>query len=119
MFGEHGLVLSNRKHITGQFNEHLRQCVFLFADEAYNPGDRDAEGILKSIITEKRLMVEAKYGKTETAKNCLHIGMASNEDWVVPASQDSRRFFINEVDNSYARRRPRNHKTALFSSIMG
>jgi len=103
MFGEHGLVLSNRKHITGQFNEHLRQCVFLFADEAYNPGDRDAEGILKSIITEKRLMVEAKYGKTETAKNCLHIGMASNEDWVVPASQDSRRFFINEVDNSYAR----------------
>lgn len=105
IYGEHGLVLSNRKHITGQFNEHLRQCVFLFADEAYNPGDRDAEGILKSIITEKRIMVEAKYGKTETAKNCLHIGMASNEDWVVPASQDSRRFFINEVDNSYARGR--------------
>ena len=40
LFGQHGLAISNGKHLTGNFNHHLLDCVFLFADEAFFAGDR-------------------------------------------------------------------------------
>jgi hypothetical protein len=102
IFGPHGMCISNRKHLTGQFNSHLAKTVFLFADEAYHPGDKEVEGALKQLITEKKIPIEGKFRDTMLGKNCLHIGMASNEEWVIPAAADSRRFFINEVDNRLA-----------------
>ena len=35
LMGQHGYAISNAKHLTGQFNAHLRDCVFLFGDEAF------------------------------------------------------------------------------------
>lgn len=102
IFGKHGMSISNRKHLTGQFNGHLERICFLFADEAYYPGDKEVEGTLKQIITEPRLTVEPKFMNTKLGINCLHIGMSTNADWVVPASMDERRYFINAVDNRYA-----------------
>ena len=32
--GPHGLTVSSRAQFAGRFNSHLRNCVFLFADEA-------------------------------------------------------------------------------------
>ena len=37
--GQHALKISNAKHLVGNFNSHLRDCVFLFADEAFFAGD--------------------------------------------------------------------------------
>jgi len=102
IYGEHGLSISNRKHLTGQFNGHLRNIVFLFADEAYYPGDKEIEGTLKQIITEPYIPIEDKYKSLAPAKNCLHIAMSTNADWVIPAGEDTRRYFINKVDNSMA-----------------
>src|SRR5262249_40602117 len=92
MFGQHGLHISAMKHLTGQFNAHLMDCVLLFADEAYWPGDKSAEGTLKMIITEEGLPIEKKGYDTITSDNMLHIIMAGNADWQVPASMDERRF---------------------------
>ena len=39
ILGQHGLAISHAKHLTGNFNAHLRDCVFLFADEAFYAGD--------------------------------------------------------------------------------
>lgn len=103
MFGAHGMTISNREHLTGKHNEHLAHCCFLLADEAYNPGDKEAEAVLKSLITEPYVITEPKFRSVRTSRNCLHIAMATNSDWVISATEDERRYFINEVDNTYAK----------------
>jgi hypothetical protein len=97
LWGQHGLYISNAKHLTGNFNAHLRDCVFLFADEAFFAGDKQGEGVLKGLITDPVINVEAKYQNAVNVPNMLHIGMASNADWVVPASIDERRYFVLDV----------------------
>jgi len=103
VFGPHYMNISSGDHLTGKFNEHLRRTVFLFADEAYDPKDREAEGKLKQLITEETIPIEAKFRDTVIAKNRLHIVMATNNDRVLIASEDTRRFFINETDNRWAK----------------
>jgi hypothetical protein len=98
--GHHGLAISNGKHLTGNFNGHLRDVIFLFADEAFFAGDRQHVGALKSLISEPYLTVEAKFANAVQAPNYLHVMMASNEQWVVPAAQDARRFFVLEVSEA-------------------
>jgi hypothetical protein len=93
-WGQHGVYISNAKHLVGNFNAHLRDCIFLFADEAFFAGDRQHEGVLKSLITEPVLTIEGKYQNAVNVANMLHIGMASNSDWVVPASHDERRYAV-------------------------
>jgi hypothetical protein len=100
MVGHHGLAISNGKHLVGNFNAHLRDVIFLFADEALFAGDRSHVGALKSLITEPYLTVEGKFQNAIQAPNFLHVMMASNEEWVVPASTDARRFFVLEVAES-------------------
>lgn len=103
IFGNHGIHVSNRSHLTGEFNAHMRTCVFLFADEAYYPGDKEVEGALNQLISEEKIAIRAMRRDVVIARNCLHIGMATNADWVIPASGDARRYYINEVDNKYAK----------------
>jgi hypothetical protein len=101
ILGQHALAISNSKHLTGNFNSHLRDCVFLFADEAFFAGDRQHVGVLKAIITEPYLTVEGKYQNAVQTPNFLHLMMASNEEWVVPASLEARRFLVLEVSNAH------------------
>lgn len=105
ILGQHGLTISHAKHLTGNFNAHLRDAVFLFADEAFYAGDKAHVGVLKALITEPTLTVEAKYENAIQAPNFLHLMMASNDEWVVPASLDARRFLVLVVESTYARNR--------------
>jgi hypothetical protein len=102
LFGRHFLHISNGTHLTGQFNGHLRDVVLLFADEAFYAGDRRHESVLKTLITEPTLMIEVKGVDAEVAPNFVHLIMASNADWVVPADLDDRRFFVLDVSKAHA-----------------
>lgn len=97
LFDKHFLQVFNPKSLTGQFNSHLRGCIMLFSDEAVWAGSRTEESTLKALITEPVLMIEKKGQDVVTAKNMLHIIMATNHDWAVPASFDERRFFCLNV----------------------
>jgi transposase len=97
LFGQHGLYISNAKHLVGNFNIHLRDTVLLFADEAFFAGDKAHTGVLKSLVTEEFLTVEGKFRDVVQSPNYLHILMASNERWVVPAGLEARRFFVLNV----------------------
>jgi hypothetical protein len=99
-WGQNGVHISNAKHLVGNFNAHLRDCVALFADEAFYAGDRQHEGILKALITEPTLPIEGKFQNIVQVINMLHLMMSSNSDWVVPASQDERRYFVLDVIDS-------------------
>jgi hypothetical protein len=97
LLGQHGVAISNSKHLTGNFNGHLRDTVLLFVDEAFYAGDKAHVGILRALVTEAYFILEGKYRDAIECPNYLHIVMASNEDWVVPASLDSRRWLVLDV----------------------
>lgn len=97
LFGNHGLHITSCNHLTGRFNHHLRDCAFLFVDEAMWAGDKQHESILKGLVTEPTLTIEGKGANAYQSKNMLSLLMASNEQWVVPASVDERRFCVLDV----------------------
>lgn len=100
LFGRHYMQVTDPKHLVGSFNAHLRDCVVLFGDEAFYAGDKKHESILKMLVTEEMITIEAKGIDAEVSANCIHLMMASNESWVVPAGMDDRRFFVLQVGNS-------------------
>lgn len=97
VFGRHFLHVRDSNHLFGQFNAHLRDCLVLFADEAFWAGVSKHESLLKSLITEETIMCEAKGVDAEPAQNFIHLIMASNAEWVVPAGGDDRRFLVLDV----------------------
>ncbi|GAA5071311.1 DUF5906 domain-containing protein [Roseibacterium beibuensis] len=97
--GQHGLTVSHRSQFAGRFNSHLRNCVFLFADEAVWPGDKEGEGVLKQLVTEPILSYEAKGRDITQGRNMFHMMLASNEEWIVPAGPEARRFFVSDVSD--------------------
>lgn len=101
LFNPHGLHITSSTLLTGRFNQHLRDMVALFADEAFFAGDKAGEQTLKGLVTEPMITFEGKGTNAEMGRNCLHIMMASNSTWVVPAgSEGERRFAVFDVNNS-------------------
>ena len=99
VFGQHGMHVANSKHLVGNFNGHLRNCLLLFADEAFWAGDKQGESTLKALITEPVLMIEQKGIDPVQWENRLHVIMAANAEWVVPASHDERRYAMFQVSD--------------------
>jgi hypothetical protein len=111
LFGRHFLAISQSSHLVGNFNAHLRDAVVVLADEALFAGDKKHESVLKTLITEEMIQIEAKGLDTEACPNFVHLIMASNEDWVVPATEGERRYFVLDVSPKRAQ------DTTYFSEI--
>jgi len=101
LFGHHGKQVTDAKHLVGSFNAHLRDCIVLFADEAIAANNKQHESMLKTMVTEESLMVEAKGVDASVERNYLHVIMASNADWVVPTGVDDRRFVMLDVSDEH------------------
>ena len=117
LFGNHGLAISNSRHLVGNFNSHLVDVLLLFLDEAFWAGDKAGEGTLKALITEPHMVIEPKGINAFPVPNRLKIIMASNSDWVVPATADERRYFV--LDVSEAHRGDAAYFKGLFAAIEG
>ena len=101
LFGQHFIHIANPRHLMGNFNAHLQDAVVVFADEAFVVGDKQLEGVLKMLITEEMIPIERKGRDVIFARNVIHLIMASNSDWVVPAGLDERRFLVLDVNNDH------------------
>lgn len=98
----HTFTASSPHQLVGNFTGWMRDCVFLFADEAFFAGDKGSRGRLKSLVTEGMISVEAKFVDAEMVENKMSMLMASNEEWVVPVETGDRRYFVIDMDNSKA-----------------
>ena len=98
-WGVHAIHLSQSSQLVGKFNRQLEDACFVFADEAFFAGDKVAEGVLKSLITEPFLMIEPKGFDAFQQKNYMKVFMATNNEKAVPASRDERRFCVFNVSN--------------------
>ena len=100
LFGQHFVHVSHPRHLSGNFNAHLQDAVVVFADEAFGVEDKQSVAVVKMLITERMIPVERKHHDAEMVKNVVHLVMASNDDWVVPAGLDERRFCVLDVSRA-------------------
>jgi len=97
IMGRHGLQIAHVGQLIGRFNDHLRDLVFLFADEAFISRDKGHDSILRSLITEYSMTTEAKYRSVMPVKNMLHLLLVTNATWAAPIALTDRRFFMPDV----------------------
>lgn len=102
VFGRHYFYANAPDDVLGKFNSHLRETVFLFADEAFFAGDPKNARRLKAIVTDPLLTIELKGVNKEQAKNCLHCIMAGNDEWIVQVDKDDRRYFVLDALGTHA-----------------
>lgn len=100
MFEPHSYTASNMKELTGRFNAHLCQCVYVVAEEAYDPRDKRHEGILKELITGHTISIERKGVDRIRMPNYTHLIITSNNERVIPAGDHERRFFVLRVSSA-------------------
>jgi phage/plasmid-associated DNA primase len=115
IFGTHFLHITNQKQLTGRFNSHLKDALLVFCDEGIWAGDKSAEGVLKGMITEDLIMVEPKGKDPFAVKNHIRLIVASNNNWVIPAGLEERRFFVLDVDDKYMQNK--DYFKALFEQM--
>lgn len=94
------VLTGDKRYFLGNFNAHLENCLMLTLDEAFWSGNKDAEGPLKFLITEKTLRIERKGQESYPIDNQIRVVIIGNEDWMVPASADERRFAVFNVGNA-------------------
>jgi energy-coupling factor transporter ATP-binding protein EcfA2 len=95
LLGRHGITVSQRKQIVGQFNGHLATTLLMVCEEAFWAADPQAEGVMKDMITNKSMLIEKKGYDPIQSLNYTRLALISNMDWVVPASlKDERRFGV-------------------------
>lgn len=99
IFGRHGVRTQGAAVLDNRFNVHLRDCCLLFADEV-DWDSRRSSSQLKGMVTEESLFIEPKGVDATNQPNYLHIIIASNSDWVIPAAPGERRFAAFHVSNS-------------------
>jgi len=97
LLGGHFLLTSNRRYLIGNFNGHLENCLMFALDEAFWSGDKQAEGTLKDLITGTEHVIEHKGKETYKVDNRTRVIIIGNEEWLVPASHDERRYAVFDV----------------------
>lgn len=115
IFGQHYVHVTHAHHLTGHFNAHLQDAVFVFADEAVAPQDKAGAAALKTLITEPRIIIDPKGRNPFTARNVVHLMLASNSSWVIPAEIDERRFLMLNVSSEHESDTP--YFDAMFNQM--
>lgn len=97
LIANHYITIASQDQMTGKFNQHQEKCLLLHAQEGFWAGNKQAEGMLKYLITSTSVMIEPKGMNAFPIPSVLRLVISSNERWVVPATEDEGRFFILSV----------------------
>ena len=100
LFAPHFAHITNSHQLVGRFNALLKKAVLVFADEAFWAGDKQAEGTLNALVTEETHNIEPKGIDPFSVKNFMHLIVASNHEWVIPASSEARRWLVLDVSEA-------------------
>lgn len=93
----HYITVANQDQMLGKFNQHQEKCLLLHMQEGFWAGSKQAEGMLKYLITSNQVMIEPKGMNAFPIPSVLRLFISSNERWVIPATEDEGRFFVMNV----------------------
>lgn len=97
LLGSHFILADEDRYLLSNFNSHLEANLFFVLDEASWGGDKRAEGKLKGIITGSEYLIERKGAEPYKVDNLTRAAIIGNENWLVPATEDERRFAVFNV----------------------
>ena len=98
-------------NLFNKFNAHSQTTIVMFYDEfTFRTSKRDS-GMLREIISGKDRGIERKGFDRVEQPNCLHIIIASNDEQVIDANNEARRFFVLEVADR------EKHNSAYFAQL--
>ena len=70
--------------ITGTFNTHLQSSLLFQAEEAFWAGNKEAEGILKDLVTGDTHWITPKFVSSFKVHNYMRFLINGNSDWWCP-----------------------------------
>ena len=89
--------------VLGTFNSIVANRAFLFLDEMVWGGDKQKAGVLKKLITESKSSINEKNIPARPTTTLFNLIISSNEDWIVPAGNNARRYLMLDVKNSHSK----------------
>lgn len=112
-FEPHALTLNKPDQLTGSFNKHLQDKCIVFADEAFFAGNKQHAATLKTLITDHEIFIHPKGVDGFMAKKSFRVIIASNDEHVIRAEEDDRRYLVLDVNAG-----DKNQDTDYFGAIM-
>ncbi len=103
--------ITETSQVAGGFSGHMRDKLLVNLDEATWGGDKRAQGRLKAVITERRLMIEAKHSNPEEINHYARFLITTNSSYPVPVEVGDRRYFV--PDTSMVQPREEHFKTLI------
>jgi hypothetical protein len=94
---EYFVHIQDTSDMLGQFNASVVHKLLIFCDECLFAGSHADASKLKNLITGDTERVGEKFKDTHYANSYCHIGAASNDEHIVPATNKARRFLVLEA----------------------
>ena len=92
---------SRKDNLFGQFNSSLSCKTLVVMNELLWAGSHEASGVFKDMITDKAITVNEKH-QVQRQEDCYqNYAICTQGPWAVPASCESRRFFVLEPSDRY------------------
>lgn len=98
----HSIEIADSDQVIGKFTFALSAKTMIVLDEAVWGGTKKDKGKIKNLVTAEQIKIEHKGKDSYTEDFYGNLIFMSNEDWVVPASIGSRRWFVLDLDNKYS-----------------
>ena len=113
IFGEHNCSTVSAQRLLSGWTDFIAEKLFVVSHEV-ETHDTSALTELKSLITESRVRVNAKYARTYETNNCANFLLLSNKLSALRLEKHSRRFFV-----IYNNQEPKDKKyyNELFNAI--
>ena len=113
IFGEHNCSTVSAQRLLSGWTDFIAEKLFVTSHEV-ETHDSSALTELKTLITESRVRVNAKYARTYETNNCANFLLLSNKLSALRLDKHSRRFFV-----VYNNQEPKDKKyyNVLFNAI--
>ena len=93
----HAMATSRMNEIFGDFNGRMMGKMALLIEEALFAASKSANAMLKDMITGGRVSINEKFLPSYSQKNYLRVMIFTNNDYIVEATEDERRFFVTKA----------------------
>jgi hypothetical protein len=90
---------SNPEHVMNHFNDHIANIILLHLEETFWAGDKKGAHLIKDFITGDELSIGQKHMSTRMSRNYMRVIQNGNDNWLVPAGMESRRFAVFDVSD--------------------
>lgn len=104
-------MVSHPSELTARFNSQLQGRMLIQIEEGFWAGDRGSVGKLKHLVTSPVIRIEKKGLEPYDIAHCARLLFTSNEQWVVPAARDERRYTVLDVSSAHM------HEAAYFNPL--